>query len=77
MPKKTFESALGQLERITDELEKGELPLEASLKKFDEGMNLVKFCNEKLEHARERVDLLVKRNGTLTAVDFDEETSED
>lgn len=77
MSKKTFESALRQLEQITGELEKGDLPLEASLKKFDEGMTLVKFCNEKLEEARERVDLLIKRNGALTAVDFAEEQSED
>lgn len=72
MAKKTFESALGRLEQITSELEQGDPSLEQSLKKFDEGIELVKFCNKKLEEARRKVELLLKQNGTLTAVDFDE-----
>ena len=72
MAKKTFESALSRLEQITEELEEGEPSLEQSLKKFDEGIELVKFCNRKLEEARKRVDLLLKQNGSLTTVDFDE-----
>jgi len=71
MAKKTFETALARLEEITEELEQGEPSLEQSLKKFDEGIELVKFCNTKLEEARQKVDLLLKQNGTLTAVDFD------
>lgn len=77
MAKKTFESALKRLEQITTELEDGDPNLEKSLKKFDEGIELVKFCNTKLEEARQRVDLLVNRNGSLTAVDFYEEEQED
>ena len=76
MAKKTFESALKRLEQITTELEEGDPSLEKSLKKFDEGIELVKFCNKKLEEARQRVDLLVRRNGSLTAVDFYEEEQE-
>ena len=76
MAKKTFESALARLEKITEELENGDLSLEASLKKFDEGVQLVQFCNEKLEEARSQVDLLLKKNGTVTAVPFSEETPE-
>ncbi len=72
MAKKTFENALARLEQITTELEKGELGLEDSLKKFDEGIGLVKFCNSKLEEARSRVELLLKQDGTLTPVNFDE-----
>ena len=73
MAKKTFESALGKLEQITTELEAGELGLEKSLKKFDEGIELVKYCSKKLDEARQRVDLLINRNGSLTTVDFYED----
>ena len=75
--KKTFEAALSRLEQITAELEKGEPSLEKSLKKFDEGIELVKFCNRKLEEARKKVDLLVKQDDTLTAVDFFEDENGD
>lgn len=73
MAKKSFESALARLEQITGELEEGELSLEKSLKKFDEGITLVHFCNQKLEEARSRVDLLLKKDNTLAAEPFNEE----
>ncbi len=72
MAKKTFESALKRLEQITGELEEGELSLDKSLKKFDEGIELVTFCNAKLGEARSRVQLLVKPNDSATSIDFDE-----
>lgn len=72
MAKKTFESALSRLEQITTELEEGRPSLDQSLKKFDEGMELVKFCNRKLEEARKKVNLLLKQDSTLTTVAFDE-----
>ena len=75
MAKKTFESALNRLEQITTELEEGELGLEKSLKKFDEGVQLVNFCSEKLEEARSQVELLVKKNGKLSSVPFTDDTS--
>ena len=75
--KKTFESALGRLEQITAELEQGDPSLDKSLKKFDEGIELVKFCNKKLEEARNKVDLLVKQDDTLTSVDFLEDENGD
>ena len=68
--KTTFEAALTRLEQITAELEQGEPSLDKSLKQFDEGIELVKFCNKKLEEARKKVDLLVQQDGTLTSVDF-------
>jgi len=73
MAKKTFESALSRLEAITDDLEAGELSLEKSLKKFDEGIALVEFCNQKLDEAKNRVDLLLNKDGQLTTAPFDEE----
>ena len=73
MAKKTFESALTRLENITSDLEAGELSLEKSLKKFDEGIALVEFCNQKLDEAKNRVDLLLNKDGQLQATPFDEE----
>ncbi|WP_028582925.1 exodeoxyribonuclease VII small subunit [Desulfogranum mediterraneum] len=77
MAKKTFESALSKLEKITQELEAGELPLESSLKKFDEGVQLVDFCNSKLEEAKSRVELLLKRDGSFETVPFEEDSRGD
>lgn len=75
--KLTFEAALSKLEQITAELEQGDPSLEKSLKKFDEGVELVKFCNAKLEEAHKKVDLLTKQDDTLQTVDFLEDTDGD
>ncbi len=72
MAKKTFESALARLEKITEELENGDLSLEASLKKFDEGIKLTEFCNARLSEARTKVEILLEKNGRLKAEPFDE-----
>ena len=72
MPKKTFESELSKLEKITVELEEGDLGLEKSLKKFEEGIKLVDFCSKKLEQAKDQVELLVNKNGQLSPVPFPE-----
>ena len=72
MAKKTFESALARLEQITKELESGDLSLEASLKKFDEGIKLTEFCNAKLSEARTKVEILLEKDGRLKAEPFDQ-----
>jgi len=72
--KKNFEEALAGLEEITRELEEGDLGLEESLKKFDEGIKLADFCNRKLDDARKKVEILLKKDGTLTPVPFEPET---
>lgn len=77
MAKKTFESALARLEQITQELESGDLSLEASLKKFDEGIKLTEFCNARLSEARTKVEILLERNGRLKAEPFDQSENGD
>ncbi|PID74251.1 MAG: exodeoxyribonuclease VII small subunit [Desulfobacterales bacterium] len=72
MAKKNFETALAKLEKITEELENGELNLETSLKKFDEGVQLISFCNEQLQKAQARVEILLKRENRLEAAPFAE-----
>ena len=68
--KTTFEEALGKLEDIAVELEDGELSLDAALKKFDEGVKMAALCNEMLAEAQQKVDLLIKKGGSLSAVPF-------
>lgn len=72
MAKQTFEESLERLEEITREIERGDLPLEASLKKFDEGMKLADFCTKKLDEAQKRIDILINRDGVLTAEPFED-----
>ncbi|MEJ5359725.1 MAG: exodeoxyribonuclease VII small subunit [Desulfobacterales bacterium] len=60
MAKKSFEQALQQLEQIVRELESGDLPLEAALRKFEEGIELSKFCSQKLEETERRITVLLQ-----------------
>ncbi|KAA0002274.1 MAG: exodeoxyribonuclease VII small subunit [Thermoplasmata archaeon] len=54
----TFEEALENLERVVDELEKGELSLDDTIHKFEEGMKLLKICREKIEEAEMKIEEL-------------------
>ena len=65
MPK--FEECLERLEKIVQELEKGEVPLEKSLKLFEEGIELSTACRKELEQAEGKVEILLKQNGRLQA----------
>jgi exodeoxyribonuclease VII small subunit len=63
MAEKKFEKAMERLEEIVGSLEGGELSLEDSLKVFEEGMKLARFCSHKLEEAEKKVTLLVRESG--------------
>jgi exodeoxyribonuclease VII small subunit len=56
----TFEAALKRLEEIVQALEKGELPLEESLRLYEEGIGLTRICHEKLEEAEGKIAILLK-----------------
>jgi len=56
----TFEKAMRKLEQIVRELESGDQPLEKAIKKFEEGVQLSKFCSEKLDETEQKVTLLLK-----------------
>ena len=60
MAKQRFEDSLKKLEKIVSRLEKGDIPLEESLKLFEEGVRLSRFCNEKLDEAERRVEILLR-----------------
>ena len=60
MAKQTFEKAMEKLEKIVQELESADLPLEKAIKKFEEGVQLSKFCSEKLDETEKRITILLK-----------------
>ena len=69
MPK--FEDCLECLEKIVQELEKGEVSLEKSLTLFEEGMKLSAACRKELEDAEGKVEILLKQNGKLLPETFE------
>jgi exodeoxyribonuclease VII small subunit len=78
MAEKKFEKAMERLEEIVGSMEGGELSLEDSLKVFEEGMKLTRFCSHKLEEAEKKVTLLVRESGekyTQTPFEIDEENN--
>lgn len=78
MAKDKFEDAMKRLEDIVEDLEGGELPLEDSLKTFEEGMKLLTFCSNKLDEVEKRVTVLVKESeGRYKKKEFDTDEQEE
>jgi len=74
MAEKRFEKAMERLEVIVKNLESGEMGLEEALKLFEEGIRLVRFCEEKLNEAERKVTLLTqKENGSIQEEPFEVE----
>jgi exodeoxyribonuclease VII small subunit len=72
---KSFESSLEELERIVRELEQGELPLERSLELFEQGVSLSRECQERLNQAERRIEILMRDNkGQPTTRPFEAES---
>ncbi len=70
MEKANFEESMQKLEKIAVELEKGDLSLEESLTKFEEGMKLSKECNEIIENAEKKITILLQKEGELVEENF-------
>ena len=86
----TFEAQLASLERIVRELERGDLPLERSLELFEQGVKLSRECQERLNEAERRIEVLLRDHSgrpviagafeadeALRAADEEEEESDD
>ncbi len=71
MEEKNFEKSIQDLENIVTELEKGELNLDESVKKFEEGMKIAKQCNNILENAEKKITILLENNGNLEEKSFE------
>ena len=65
-----FEEAMKQLEQIACELEKGELNLDDSVTKFEEGMKLSKTCSKILEEAEKKITILIQKEDELLEENF-------
>lgn len=74
MAEKKFEEALKKLEEIVKKMESGDLTLEESLKSFEEGVGLSRFCAKKLDEAERRIDVLLKNEEGLDIQPFEEES---
>ena len=67
-----LEKSLAELETLVEELESGDLPLEAAMKKFEQGIKLTRGCQAALKEAEQKVEILLKSAGgdeTLEAFD--------
>lgn len=73
--KKTFEASLQELEKIVRKLEDGDLPLEDSLRLFEDGVRLSRQCQERLDQAERRIEILLQdddRNPILQTIGADD-----
>jgi len=76
-PEKSFESSLDELERIVQQLEAGDLPLERSLELFEQGVRLSRECQKRLDEAERKVEILLRGNdGAYKATTFEEPEEE-
>lgn len=57
-----FETAMERLEKIVEQMESGNLPLEDVIVRYEEGMKLVKICQERLAAAEQKIDIIARNN---------------
>jgi len=70
-----FEKRLADLETIVERLEQGELPLDESVRLFEEGMKLAQSCKQELDSAEGRIQVLIEQSGgKMKARDLEVET---
>lgn len=69
-PSIPFEAALAELENLVGQLEKGELSLEETLQRFEQGVSLVKNCQATLQRAEQKVEQVLERHGRLETLPF-------
>ena len=80
---RSFEASLEALERIVQQLEDGDLPLEKSLELFEQGIKLSRECQERLSQAERRIEILLRDNqgrpivGPFEAANVDEDNNDD
>jgi exodeoxyribonuclease VII small subunit len=67
-----FEGAMDRLEAIVEQMESGKLPLEELIVRYEEGMNLVKICQERLANAEQKIEIIARNSAGKTVVkDFE------
>ncbi len=68
--KKSFEENIENLEKIVSELESGDLNLDDSVSKFEEGIKISKECNKILEDAEKKITILLNEDGNIKEENF-------
>lgn len=58
-----FEAALSELETLVERMEQGDLPLEESLRQFEQGIKLTRACQQALQDAEQKVQILLEKSG--------------
>lgn len=77
-PPPNFEKAMDRLESIVEQMESGKLPLEELIQRYDEGMKLVKTCQEQLASAEQKIEIILRDNsGKAVVKDFASEAKID
>ena len=71
--KKSFEEQMEDLEKIVGELEKGDLNLDDSVAKFEQGIKISKECNKILEEAEKKITILINKDGEIKEEKFESE----
>ena len=66
-----FEKSLGELESLVEQLEKGDLPLEQTLKHFERGIALTRSCQQALKAAEQKVEILLQKSADSETKTFD------
>ena len=71
-PPLNFEGAMDRLEEIVDQMESGKMLLEELIVRYEEGMKLVKICQERLASAEQRIEIITRNNaGKPVVKDFE------
>ena len=65
-----FEEAIAELERTVKALEDGNTPLDRALELYEQGIALIRLCNEKLEGAEQKINMLVNKGGDMVEEPF-------
>lgn len=74
--KQSFENAIGRLEHLVEQMEGEDMPLEQLLVNYEEGVKLVKVCQDKLAEAEKKIEIIQKKaSGELELRSFDESSS--
>ena len=71
MEEENFEKSMEELENIIKELEKGNLSLDDTVKKFEDGMKKAQNCNSMLEKAEKKISIILEKNGKLEEKNFE------
>ncbi|WP_026689322.1 exodeoxyribonuclease VII small subunit [Alteribacter aurantiacus] len=72
----TFEGAMEELQEVVEKLEEGNVPLEQAIEMFKDGMELSKYCHERLQKVEAQMDQILNEDGEIEVLTIEGEKSE-